>query len=414
MEEDSRPKEEQNMVDEASGESGEYSFLQEVIKDENGRWRALKKRWIRLMGWGLVFGIAASLGFAWTNRLSSSRIKEVTIPKEEEAPGQEEPQELDSESYLQMQQALGEVAKEAGRSVVEIRILTSKEDWTEQTAQTHSITGIVVADNGREILIWGKTMAIAEGASLQAVFSDGSKRSVTLKQKDDGLGMGIYAVETSRLKSSTMKQLKVAVLGSSNFIQLGEPVLALGSPLGDGQSMGVGGIMSKDNRVSRVDGSYGILQTDIAAGEEGSGVLVNLKGEIVGVIDQSVASTDSALVAGYGISDLKRTMELLSNGQGIPYLGICGLEVTEEIQEQGVPRGIYMKEVMPGSPAMAAGLQNGDILTGIGTEKVTTLTEYRNCLLKLNAGEKVRLKGLRQGAEGYVDIEFEVTVGKQE
>lgn len=414
MEEDSRPKEEQNTKDETSGENGEYSFLQEVIKDESGRWRRLKKRWIRLVGWGLVFGIAASLGFAWTNKLSSSRIREVTIPKEEETPRQETPQELNSESYLQMQQALGEVAKEAGRSVVEIRTLRSKEGWTEETAQTGSITGIVVADNGKEILIWGKTMPAAEGGSLQAVFPDGSKRNITLKQKDDGLGMGIYGVETSRLKSSTMKQLKVAVLGSSNFIQLGEPVLALGSPLGDGQSMGIGVIMSKDNRASRVDGSYGILQTDIAADEEGSGVLVNLKGEIVGVIDQSVASTDSALVAGYGISDLKRTMELLSNGQGLPYLGICGLEVTEEIQDLGVPKGIYMKEVTPGSPAMAAGLQNGDILTGMGATKVTTLTAYRDCLLKLNPGEKIRLKGLRQGAEGYVDIEFEVTVGKRE
>lgn len=411
MEEDSRPKKEEEVKKEFSEENEEYFFLQEVIKDERGRWRILKKQWIRLVAWGLAFGVVAGLGFAWTNRLTSSGIKKVTIPKEKDVSPQENPKENSPDSYLQMQQELGDIAQKVRDSVVEIRIPASRENWEEEQTAC-GITGIVIADNGKEILIWGEAVGAEEGRKLQAVFCDGRKEPVVLKKKDDSLGMGIYSVSVDCLRSSTVKHLKVAELGSSNFIQLGETVLAVGNPLGNAESMGVGVIMSKDGCVSRMDGCYRVLQTDIAAGEEGSGVLVNLKGEIIGIIDQSVAPADNRLVAGYGISDLKRTMEILSNDREVPCLGIRGLEVPEEIQEQGIPQGVYIKEILPDSPAMEAGLQKGDILTEMGGRKVTTLAEYRRYLLDLKIGEKIRLKGLRQGTEGYVDIAFDVTVEK--
>ena len=120
------------------------------------------------------------------------------------------------------------------------------------------------------------------------------------------------------------------------------------------------------------------------------------------------------LVTGYGISDLKSIIECLSNGQAVPYIGIRGLDITDDIEAQGIPKGVYVREVEPDSPAMAAGIQSGDVITSIGDTSVTTLSAYHSALLEEKSGNKIKLKGQRQGAGGYVDIEFNVTIGSNE
>jgi len=120
-------------------------------------------------------------------------------------------------------------------------------------------------------------------------------------------------------------------------------------------------------------------------------------------------------VTGYGISGLKSEIELLSNGQGVPYIGIRGLDVTAaEIEAQGIPEGVYVRTVETDSPAMAAGIQSGDIITEAAGKKITSLSAYQSVLRDQKSGSKIRLKGQRQGSGGYVDISFDVTVGSKE
>ena len=119
-------------------------------------------------------------------------------------------------------------------------------------------------------------------------------------------------------------------------------------------------------------------------------------------------------VVGYGISDIKSSIELLSNGSVIPYTGICGMDVTEELEDKGMPKGIYVKEVEPDSPAMAAGIQSGDVIVRIDGQNIISMSNYHSLLIHKSVGTQFRLQGLRQGAGGeYVDIEFNVTVGSR-
>ena len=119
-------------------------------------------------------------------------------------------------------------------------------------------------------------------------------------------------------------------------------------------------------------------------------------------------------MTGYGISGLKSEIELLSNGQAVPYIGIRGLDVTAEIEAQGIPEGVYVRTVETDSPAMAAGIQSGDIITEAAGKKITSLSAYQSVLRDQKSGNKIRLKGQRQGSGGYVDISFDVTVGSKE
>ena len=111
---------------------------------------------------------------------------------------------------------------------------------------------------------------------------------------------------------------------------------------------------------------------------------------------------------------MKDVIEFLSNGQGVPYIGIWGVDVTEEIEEQGIPKGLYVKNVDADSPAMAAGIQSGDVITGVDDVEIASYSVYHGTLMGKKVGSEAVIKGQRQGVDGYVDIEFKVKVGSKE
>lgn len=404
----------------------EYSFMQETIKDEVGSKSRTKKDIARMVGLGAVFGVVASLSFCVTKPLLEARLNgnetEVEIPQEieEEQEATEEKStetviDLGVDSYRQLQYSLTEVGNQAAKSVVEITGMSSDQSWMTDTYDTKkSTSGLVVADNGQKLLIFGKTNITHDAKKIKVTFCDGRSYDASLKKQEAILGFGIYEVERQQIQDSTWSQIQTATLGTTNSAVKGEPIIVLGSPFGYAGSMGFGTVASNKNVVDKADGAYRLICTDIASAEDGSGVIVNVRGEVVGMIDQSISETSSMnLVTGYGISDLKKMIEQLSNGQGISYIGINGVDVTDEIEAQGVPKGVYVKEVETDSPAMAAGIQSGDIITSMNGEAVGTLAEYHAMLMDLKSGRKVTLTGERQGNGGYVDVEFDVTIGER-
>lgn len=409
-------------------EEQEYSFLQETIKDEAGSAKKIRKSILKMICFGLIFGVAAGFSFCmfkpWFEQNFQSNPTKVTIPKEEEPEDETEDgdagdtaqQVLDEESYRQMNQALNAVAQEASKSVVEITGISGDSDWLEADYdKKNSVSGLIIADNGQQLLILGTTSILKESNEVTVTFYDGKTYKAGLKKKDSNLGMGIYAVTRSDIQDSTWVQIKAAVLGSSNSVTKGETVIALGKPFNYAGGTGYGIVSSNKNVIDAADGQYRLICTDIAGTESGSGVIVNLDGEVTGIIDQTISDGDSMnLITAYGISDLKEVIELLSNGEAVPYIGISGIDVTESIESQGIPKGVYVKEVDVDSPAMAAGIQSGDIITRIGGTKVNTVAAYHSALLDMAAGRKVKLAGKRQGTGGYVDIEFNVTTGSKE
>lgn len=406
----------------------EYSFLQETIKDEaGGAMQKIKKDLLRVLCLGLVFGIIACFGFyavkPLMEKMFESSPEKVTIPEEEEETQEEDTQEeqqavqtLDEESFRQMQQAMTSTALEASRAVVEITGVSGSQDWMNETYDSrNSVSGLIIADNGQELLIFGKTSVLADSGEIRVTFYDGNTYGASLKKQDGSLGFGIYAVNHAEIAQSTWGQIKTAVLGSSNTISKGNPVIVIGKQFGYDGGIGFGTVASARNHMEEADGEYRLICTDIAAVAGGTGVMVNLDGEVVAMIDQTVSEEDSMnLVTGYGITDIKDIIENLSNGEAVPYIGIRGIDVTEEIMEQGIPQGVYVKEVDAESPAMTAGIQAGDIITSIDGEEVTSLSAYHDVLMEQKSGGKVRIEGHRRGSGGYVDITFSVTVGSRE
>ena len=202
-------------------------------------------------------------------------------------------------------------------------------------------------------------------------------------------------------------------MGNSNTLQQGRTLIAVGSPFGYADGVGYGVASSVEELIVHADGKYSVIITDMPGAQKGSGFLFDTYGKVQGIIDSSFIDDGSnGILSAIGISAVKSEIELMSNGKNVPYVGIVGTVVTAEMSEaQGIPEGLYVTEVEVDSPAMKAGIQSGDVITKVGSRKVSDLEAYRKAILEQEAGKTITLTGQRRGAENYVDIKFSVTVG---
>lgn len=403
----------------------EYSFIQEIIKEEKINVKKVGKNVCKWTMLGLVFGMAACLSFHMLKPWAETRFQQnpdkVEIPTDDELieddPVVQEPeqeQELTIDSYRELNILLGEVAVESQKSVVHVSGIKQDQSWiTGVDNPSSETTGLIVADNGREILILTNYSSMKEAQLFRVEFADGSVHEGVMKQKDGTIDLAIFSVAKSGLTDDTWNQIKVAMLGRSNTFIPGRTLMAIGSPFGLKKGLGYGIASSVDEIIVRADGEYNIIVTDMPESEHGNGFLFDAYGNVIGVIDARLADeAGTSTLAAIGISDIKSEIELMSNGKNVPYIGIIGTIVTEEMSEaQGIPAGLYVNEVKVDSPAMKAGIQSGDIITSVGKTKVVTMKDYHKAVLAQEAGKTVKITGQRFGAESYVDIKFNVTVG---
>lgn len=399
-----------------------YSFMKETIKSSR------KKDFLQIAKMafgGLLFGIFACCGFfalkPWAESTFYNETETVNIPEDEEIDTEEateaiaEDPILSAESYEEIMQSMYDIAQEAEKSLVNIQS-SQQENLEEELREIYRTTGVVVADNGQEYLILSDDSICDEANEWTAVFVDHKEYSIQLKNRDKNRGIAVFSVYKSALKSETRNVLKVSGLGNSNIVQRGNVVIALGDMFGYEGAVGYGIVSSVEHDLAFADGFCGIIATDIEMAATGSGVLVNQSGEMIGLIKNGIWKEEENHTANaLAISDLKAALQLLLNGNGVPYIGTYGTMVTEEIaKDEGIPEGFYVTSVEGDSPAMQAGIQVGDIIQSIGDSEITSLSAYQRNVLNTEIGKEVKIKAQRRGAEEYVKVDFKVMIGSKE
>lgn len=423
MDEQKRQQEESEM-----NETPEYSFLQEVIKDEVGGTGKRKKRILRKIGVGIFIGLVACFTFSvfkpWVESRMSGDPDEVTIPRDtkqtaenEAGSSGEDGNGQKKDNYSKSVKSLSDVAKKGKRSVVSLLVLTGATIGNKEfVSESQSVSGVLIADNGQELLILGPTMEVGEAQQIQATFCDGKKYRVTEKKSDANLELTIYAVKESQLEEKTAKSIRLAALGSSYEVKKGDTTVLLGMLFGQGDAVGYGVLRSSTEKAEWADGTYHILGAELAGFTGGSGIMFNRQGEVVGIIcDAAGEDAKEELMHAYAISDVKDVMQFLANGESVPYIGIHATDVSENIAEdRGIPRGIYVDKVEADSPAMRAGIQSGDVLTAIGGTDIENFEQYHELLMEKKEGTHLLIKGYRRGAKDqYVAVHFNATVGNK-
>lgn len=405
-------------------EPEKYSFLQEKIKDESFSRKNLLYKIPRLVGKGLLFGLAASIGFfalkPWAESTFQKNPDKIEIPKDEDAQDtaqvdkQPVQEELTMDNYKELHALLVQTASEAKKCVVEISSVRETDNWTQERESSRKKSGVIVADNGQELLILTDMDVLGEASQLQVRFADNTKCTATLKQKDANIHMAVIGVERTQIKDATWERIKVAELGNSNAMTQGKTVIALGNPFGNSDGMAFGIASSTQQKVVRADGEYSLLVADMPWSGQGSGALFNVDGAVVGMIDSELGA-DIGVMSAYGISSIKNEIEMMLNAKKIPYIGILGMQIPDEVaKNQKIPKGFCVTEVEMDSPAMQAGIQNGDIITHLDKTEIESALSYRSMLIAKEVGTEVVLTGQRRGADGYVELRFTVTVGIKE
>lgn len=404
-------------------EKEDFSFLQETIKKESKK-KTVLMRSLKIGIFGFLFGVCFCLGFfalkPWASKQFPKETKQVSIP-EDEKPKKKElspcdlqvvaPLELNADNFNQMMESIYNIAKKASRSIVSVESVYPKEE-----KQSVKVTGLILADNSQELLILCGNNVCPDASSWQITFSDNRTYPASLKKQDKISGLAVFSIPRQNIQKETWDYLEVASLGNSNFVTKGEFVMALGNLYDNSEGVGYGIISSNEQYEVRTDRRYNILATDISATSSGTGVIFNLGGDVIGMIDpRIVKDTDATFAKAIAISDLKSTIEFLVNGESVPCMGITGSAIDHEVAgQEDLPPGIYVTQVQPDSPAMSAGIQSGDIIYEVAGVPVTELQSYERVIYSCKKDQVITAKGKRLGANGYVNISFTITIGSNE
>lgn len=425
-------------------------FMKETIKQRPLNRKKLVRRTLLTAAMAVVFGMVACFTFLLLEPVISNRLYPEEEPKivefVEEPPEDEilpedmiaddsqmqpqptEPPALEDEQiaqvlsemklgvedYLSLFAGIREVAQEVRRSIVTVVGVTPDVGWLDNEYENEgAVSGVVVADNGIELLILADVNAIQDAQSLEVAFHDGEVYQASIMKKDNNTGLAVISIAKSAMKESTLEIAVAANLGTSSSSLVGVPVIAVGRPMGIDASLCYGNITSAGNAIRLPDSSYKFMTTDIYGSNSASGVLINLRGQVVGIIDMSNNSADMKnLICAVGISDLKRVVQSLSNDKDIAYFGVYGQDVTQEAnQELGVPFGAYITETDMDSPAMNAGIQSGDVITMLNETEVGNYQELVNALLAEEPEKTITIRLMRQGPEGYTEMEVAAVLG---
>lgn len=427
-------------------------FLMEQIKERPINRRKLVRRTITTAAMAVIFGLIACFTFL----ILEPVISHVLYRKEEEQPPAvvfpedreemspedmlvEDPQSaqergeenkleeaqiqqilsevtLNKDNYTQIYGALSSYTKELNQFMVTITGVTSNVDWfNDVQTSSNQASGVIIYNNGKEVLMLTEYTPLQKAESITVTFFNQLKTEARLKAQDAATNLAVISVDLEKLPGEFIeKDLKIAPLGSSNIVAIvGSPAVAVGRPMGISGSIGYGMVSAISGQQTEADVYYRLLQTDIAGSQHAGGILFNLQGQVIGIITNSKTSSDMKnVITAYGISELKRRIEKMSNEEVFSYFGINGVDVTKEAHDElGVPYGAFVKDAAMDSPAMLAGIRQGDVVTGMGERTIESFRDYVAALLQCKPGETTDITVMRKAQNGYRELTFSVAPG---
>ena len=404
------------------------------------------KRIIGVIFSALLFGLIAGGMMVGVNYIAQERniysIAEEGQPKQEEkkesSPSEiKEPEKSTAPSDTVIASTgngtVTEVAKDAMPSVVAITNMMRYQEngfsifgeIQRETELPASGSGVIVGQNDTELLIATNNHVIQDSNSLTVSFIDDSTATAQVKGTDVTVDLALVSVKLSDISPETREKIKAVQIGSSDEMEVGDQVVAIGNALGYGQSVTTGIISAKNRDVQTKDGvSKGLIQTDAAINPGNSGgALLNMKGELIGINVAKYADTD---VEGMGYSipssaaeTILSSLSTLTTRDKVPEAeqGVLGIQVkdidAQTAESFAMPKGIYIFKVLDDTGADNSQIQERDIITKLDGQGVYTTANLKALLSKYRAGEEVKLTLMRQDGTGkYNEVEATVTLGK--
>ena len=281
-------------------------------------------------------------------------------------------------------------------------------------------SGIIINQNDDELLILTNNHVIEDAEELSVQFVNEKSADAIVKGFSSKKDVAVISVKLSSLDADTKESIKIATIGDSNQLKVGNGVIAIGNALGYGQSVTTG-VVSALNRDVTIDNiTRKMIQTDAAInGGNSGGALLNSSGEVVGINSAKYSSSvysSSASIEGMGfaipITDVKELIESLMNGGADnedPVIGVTG-SIISDGNSYNMPAGFYISEVIEGSGADKAGLEVGNIITKIESKNVTKMADFQNVLSQKKKGDTITLTICYADKKTYSEKEVQVVL----
>lgn len=383
------------------------------------------KKATKFVAVAVAFGLIAGLTFQGVNRVSNSFFPTNETASTENVKVTTPLSSTDQSVGTSTSTDLTKLVENTMPSIVSITS-TMTQDYSyfgQAYSQEYdgSGSGIIVGQSEDEILIVTNNHVV-EGAKAIAVnFIDDTVHEAKIKGTDSTADLAVVAVKTKEVEADTLAAIKIASLGNSDDVKVGQMAIAIGNALGSGQSVTVGYISAKNRQVNTSSTSQGsqleLLQTDAAINPGNSGgALLNVNGEVIGINDMKYADTE---VEGMGyaipISEATPIINELMNREVLEdaekgYLGLTGNNISEDNNYYDMPIGVYVYEVAKGGAAEEAGIKKGDIITKINGSTTKTIEAVQEKVNNTRAGTKITVTIMRSTDGEYKEQEVNVTL----
>ncbi|MBO4584441.1 MAG: trypsin-like peptidase domain-containing protein [Clostridia bacterium] len=291
---------------------------------------------------------------------------------------------------------------------------------TQKQEQKSSGSGIIINMNDTELLIVTNNHVVEDAETLSVCFVDEQVVEAVTKGTDPDNDLAVVAVKLADIPSSTLSAIKLAKLGDSDSLKVGEQVVAIGNALGYGQSVTTGIVSALGRQIDTTDAI--MIQTDAAINPGNSGgALFNMAGEVIGINSAKYSDT-SVEGMGYAISItpalpiinelMSRTTREKVDSSQASYIGVSGTDISAEIEAYyGIPQGVYVTSVSSGSPAAEAGITEKSVITHFDGVRVSTISALAERLEYYAAGETVELTLQVISGSAYVEKTVTITLG---
>lgn len=309
--------------------------------------------------------------------------------------------------YMGYYKALKSVADKAGLSVVTVTAAKQGVDFFNSTYQNIADEyGIVISSDSTGYYILTEYSLVKNSENIQVTYYDKTVDTAEFVAGDTTTDMAV-------IKTGSLNTAVVPVqFGNSDAVLKGDLLVATGKLYGFNGTIGYGIATGVNNSVNDTDSIYRLINTDISGTATSNGVILNLHGEVVGIITMAYNSDNTNFITAYAINDVRNLMQNLVNKKSMPYLGIKGQTVTDEIAATNkIPKGIYISAVETNSPAYKSGIQSGDVITQINGAEINNMESFMMQLEKNNPGDNVNVTIKRRGREDYKEIEFNLVLG---
>ncbi len=410
-------------------EQEKYQFMKEQIRPQK------KKKLIRYIKrvcgvviLALMFGLVAGSAFVamqnlmWGNEDGAYKNNIEAISSQKQEPESQmigsvaDPEFKDAISTLKDYQRFCEktamVGEYCNRYVVAINETSEEKPLVGKDTSNITKSGAVIRESQKYYYILTESEGISAQKDIRVEFLESCSAEAEIAGADSSLGLVVLKVEKEDIPKKKRMQVVIAEFGDELNVKLNTPVVGIGSSNGVIGSVILGNVVKQGISGSVVDGDVSLYCTNIGYCKDGNGFVTDIKGKILGVITNSFTDiTGESGCAFVGINKLLPAIKRMIQGKTLPYLGVKGLDLEEGVAEElQIKGGVYVSDVISGSPAYQAEIRVADIIVKIDDKEIDTIQKMRNYLDSCSFGEKITIFVKRSSGDDYIERKMEVVL----